>query len=95
MIPEKGRLPLGAAGTIAVIVASTFANSDSADNNRVNRMVSLFGLIVFIGSFYATSRDRKNINWQAVIVGVLAQFLLALFVLRTKAGVSSRNDVVI
>ena len=95
MIPEKVRLPLGAAGTIAVIVASTFANSDSADNNRVNRMVSLFGLIVFIGSFYATSRDRKNINLQAVIVGVLAQFLLALFVLRTKAGVSSRNDVVI
>jgi predicted Na+-dependent transporter len=94
MIPEKVRLPLGAAGTIAVIVASTFASSDSADNNRVNRMVSLFGLIVFIGSFYATSRDRKNINWQAVIVGVLAQFLLALFVLRTKAGVSSQNDVV-
>jgi len=95
MIPEKVRFPLGAAGTIAVIVAGTFANSDSADNNRVNRLVSLLGLIVFIGTFYATSRDRKNINWQAVIVGILAQFLLALFVLRTKAGVSSQNDVVI
>jgi CNT family concentrative nucleoside transporter len=86
MILEKLRLPLGAARTIAVIVAGTFGSPDSGDNTRANRAVSLFGLLVFIGTFYATSRDRKNINWQMVIVGLLAQFLLALFVLRTKAG---------
>jgi CNT family concentrative nucleoside transporter len=88
-IPKKIRLPLGAAGTITVIVVGTFASSESADNTRTNRAISLFGLLVFIGGLYATSRDRKNINWQTVIVGILAQFLLALFVLRTKAGVSS------
>jgi concentrative nucleoside transporter, CNT family len=88
MIPAKTRLPLGAAGTVAVIVVGTFSSPDSADNTRTNRAISLFGLLVFVGVFYATSRDRKKINWQTVIVGILAQFLLALFVLRTKAGVS-------
>lgn len=92
MIPEKVRLPLGAAGTIAVIVVGTFCSPGSADNTLTNRAISLFGLLVFVGGFYATSRDRKNINWQTVIVGILAQFLLALFVLRTKAGVSSRKQ---
>jgi concentrative nucleoside transporter, CNT family len=92
MIPAKARLPLGAAGTIAVIVVGTFSSPDSADNARTNRAISLFGLLVFVGAFYATSRDRKKINWQTVIVGILTQFLLALFVLRTKAGVSFRKQ---
>jgi CNT family concentrative nucleoside transporter len=92
IIPEKFRLPLGAAGTIAVIVVGTFASPDSADNTRTNRTVSLFGLLVFVGAFYATSRDRKKINWHTVVVGILAQFLLALFVLRTKAGVSPQEQ---
>jgi concentrative nucleoside transporter, CNT family len=91
MIPAKIRLPLGAAGTVAVIVVGTFSSPDSADNTRTNRAISLFGLLVFVGVFYATSRDRKKINWQTVIVGILAQFLLALFVLRTKAGVSFQH----
>lgn len=88
IIPEKFRLPLGAAGTIAVFLVGTFIPGESADNTRANRAVSLFGLLVFFGAFYATSRDRKAIQWQTVIVGMLAQFLLALFVLRTQAGVS-------
>lgn len=88
MIPEKLRLPLGAAGTVAVILVGTFVSEESADNTRSNRAVSLFGLVVFIAGFYATSRDRKAIKWQTIIVGMLAQFILALFVLRTTAGVS-------
>jgi CNT family concentrative nucleoside transporter len=88
MIPEKSRLPLGAAGTVAVILVGTFASEESADNTRANRAVSLFGLVVFIFGFWITSKHRKAIVWQTVIVGMLAQFILALFVLRTKAGVS-------
>jgi CNT family concentrative nucleoside transporter len=88
MIPQKFRLPLGAAGTIAVILVGTFVSDEFEDNTRANRAVSLFGLLVFIGAFYATSRNRSAIQWQTVIVGMLAQFILALFVLRTKAGVS-------
>ncbi|PMD18256.1 hypothetical protein NA56DRAFT_577584 [Hyaloscypha hepaticicola] len=93
LIPQKFRLPLGAAGTIAIFLVGTFIPEESADNTRANRAVSLFGLLVFIGAFYATSRDRKAIQWQTVIVGMLAQFLLALFVLRTQAGYDIFNFI--
>lgn len=92
MIPAKLRLPLGAAGTIAVFIVGTFTTAESADNTRGNRAISLFGLLVFIAAFWATSRDRKAIKWQTVIVGMLAQYILALFVLRTKAGVSNTHQ---
>jgi concentrative nucleoside transporter, CNT family len=87
-IPEKFRLPLGALGTILIILIGTFTSPQSSDNTNANRAVSLFGLVVFIGVFYVTSNNRKMINWHTVIVGMLAQFILALFVLRTKTGVS-------
>jgi CNT family concentrative nucleoside transporter len=86
MIPEKLRIPLGAALTVAVIIIGSFASEESADNTRANRAVSLFGLLVFIAVLWATSRDRSLIKWHTVIVGMLVQFLVALFVLRSKAG---------
>ncbi|KAF2268269.1 sodium/nucleoside cotransporter 1 /nucleoside cotransporter 1 [Lojkania enalia] len=85
-IPEKLRVPLGAALTIAVILIGAFVSEESADNTRANRAVSLFGLAVFLFGFWATSRNRKKIVWHTVIVGMLTQFIIALFVLRTKAG---------
>lgn len=89
MIPQKWRIPLGALGTVAVIIVGTFVTEETADNTRANRAVGLFGLLVFIAAFYITSKHRKAVNWQTVIVGMLAQFLLALFVLRSKVGVSN------
>jgi len=86
LIPEKMRIPAGAALTLAVIIVGAFASPESQDNTRANRAVSLFGLVVFIFVFWATSRNRKMIKWHTVIVGMLVQFIIALFVLRTKAG---------
>ena len=88
MIPQRFRLPLGGLGAIAVILVGTFVSEETADNTRANRAVSLFGLAVFLTLFWATSRNRKLIQWHTVIVGMLTQFVLAVFVLRTKAGVS-------
>ncbi|KAL2064286.1 hypothetical protein VTL71DRAFT_4780, partial [Oculimacula yallundae] len=93
MIPEKLRLPLAGAGTIAVFIVGTMATEETADNTRANRAVSLFGLTVFVGVFYITSANRKAIQWQTVIVGMLAQFIIALFVLRTQAGYDIFNFV--
>ncbi|KAL5119764.1 hypothetical protein ACEQ8H_002370 [Pleosporales sp. CAS-2024a] len=93
LIPEKMRVPAGAALTIAVILVGAFASEESQDNTRANRAVSLFGLAVFIAAFWATSRNRSKINWHTVIVGMLLQFIVALFVLRTGAGYSIFNFI--
>jgi len=93
MIPKKMKMPVLAGVTVAVMLLGTFISEESADNTRSNRAVSLFGLAVFIFAFWITSRDRKAIQWQTVIVGMLAQYLLALFVLRTKAGYDIFNFI--
>ncbi|KAL5417713.1 hypothetical protein PMIN03_001413 [Paraphaeosphaeria minitans] len=93
LIPEKMRTYAGAALTVAVILVGTFASAESVDNTRANRAISLFGLVVFITFFYATSRNRKKIVWHTVIVGMLTQFIIALFVLRTTAGYDIFNFI--
>lgn len=86
LIPERMKIPAGAALVLAVFIVGSFASPESQDNTRSNRAVSLFGLLVFIAVLWATSRDRKMIRWHTVIVGMLTQFIIALFVLRTKVG---------
>ena len=86
LIPESLKIPAGATLVIAVILIGAFASPESQDNTRANRAVSLFGLVVFIVALWATSRDRKMIKWHTVIVGMLVQFIIALFVLRSGAG---------
>lgn len=86
MIPERFRIWCGAALTVSVIVIGSFASPESEGNTRANRAISLFGLVVLLTVLWATSNNRKAIQWHTVIVGMLIQFLVALFVLRTKAG---------
>ncbi|KAF1356106.1 hypothetical protein EJ07DRAFT_130387 [Lizonia empirigonia] len=93
LIPEKMRVPAGAALTIAVIIVGSMASEESQDNTRANRAVSLFGLAVFIFLFWLTSRNKKMINWHTVIVGMLTQFIIALFVLRTGVGYDIFNFI--
>jgi len=93
MIPKKLHQPLAAAGTVPIILIGTFVSKESEDNTRANRAISLFGLIVMIALLYATSRDRKRIQWHTVIGGMLAQFVIACFVLRTKAGYDIFNFI--
>jgi CNT family concentrative nucleoside transporter len=92
-IPEKYRTWTGAALVLIVILAVTFGSPQTEQNSFANRGVSLFGLCVFYGLLYFTSTDRKRIVWRTVLVGLLCQFVLALFVLRTKAGYDIFNFV--
>ncbi|KAI5294928.1 hypothetical protein KEM52_002837 [Ascosphaera acerosa] len=85
-IPAKWRLPLAAAVTVAVFCIGAFTSEEVADNNRENRGISLVGIVVLIAVLYGCSKDRSKINWQTVIVGMLAQFIVALFVLRSQVG---------
>ncbi|KAL4913790.1 Na+ dependent nucleoside transporter C-terminus-domain-containing protein [Aspergillus aurantiobrunneus] len=86
LIPEHLRIPGGAVVTIAVILVGSFASAEAPGNSRADRAVSLFGLVVCIFCLWLSSRNRRKINWHTVVMGMLMQFIIALFVLRTKAG---------
>ena len=86
IVPERLKLPTAAAVVVLIIMIGAFISPESADNTRANRAISLFGLLVFICVLWATSKDRKRIQWHTVIVGMLFQFIIALFVLRTSTG---------
>lgn len=62
MIPEKFRLPLGALGTIGVMLLGTFVTESVGENNRSNRGISILGLVILIFGMWATSRNRKAVN---------------------------------
>lgn len=85
-VPVQYRSYAGGALTVAVFIVGTMASKETADNSRSDRAISLFGLAVFVAVFYATSADRKRINWKTVQVGLIAQFIVALFVLRSSVG---------
>lgn len=51
-----------------------------------SRLQSLVGVVVFLGITAATSRDFKAIPWHTVSVGILIQYFIALFVLKTTLG---------
>ncbi|KAM0425617.1 hypothetical protein ACHAPT_009149 [Fusarium lateritium] len=87
-IPPKLRTPAGAFVAIATILVGSFASEEVADNTRENRAVSLFGMAFFLLVLWITSKDRRRINWRTVIGGMLGQYIIGLFVLRTGVGYS-------
>lgn len=93
LIPEKFRIPAAALLVIGVILIGAFASEESLNNTRDNRAVSLFGLLVFIFVLWVTSKHRAHVKWHTVIVGMLMQFIIALFVLRTSVGYDIFNFV--
>lgn len=86
IIPHKYRTWVAALGTVAIICIGSFVPEASVDNTRGSRAISIFGLIVILFVLWLTSRNRKRIPWHTVIGGMLTQFIMAVFVLKTKAG---------
>ncbi|RKP32041.1 concentrative Na+-nucleoside cotransporte [Metschnikowia bicuspidata] len=94
VLPKRAhRLLVGAGGTLVMVLLATFVSQDTPFSKRSDRAVSFVGLLVVLVCLYATSRNRTKIVWNAVIGGVLLQFMVALFVLRTKAGFDFFNFV--
>lgn len=93
MIPAKLHKPLAALVTIAVFLIGSMVPEETGDNTRANRAVSLFGLVVMIAVLTITSRDWRKIPWHTVIGGMLTQFIIAVFVLRTQAGYDIFNFI--
>lgn len=87
------RLMVGAVITVGVILLGTFVPTETEYSRREDRAVSFFGIVVAIVGLYLTSNNRKKIQWNTVIGGVLMQFIIALFVLRTKCGYDIFNFI--
>ena len=93
LIPPRFRVWAAALGTVAVICIGSFVPAESVDNTRGNRAISLLGLAVFLAILYATSKDRRRIPWHTVVGGMLTQFIIAVFVLKTQAGYDIFNFI--
>jgi concentrative nucleoside transporter, CNT family len=93
LIPEKLRIPAAALVTIAVFLVGSMVSEESANNTRGNRAISLVGLGLMILLLWATSRNRSKIRWHTVIGGMLTQFIISVFVLRTDAGYDIFNFI--
>ncbi|KAI1175339.1 H+/nucleoside cotransporter-like protein [Nemania sp. FL0916] len=92
-IPKRLHQPLAAVGTLGVFLLGTFVPEESGGNTRVGRLQALFGLAVMIFLMSVTSRKFSAIPWHTVIGGMLTQFIIALFVLRTHAGYDIFNFI--
>ncbi|OBA22676.1 hypothetical protein METBIDRAFT_75886 [Metschnikowia bicuspidata var. bicuspidata NRRL YB-4993] len=94
LLPKRlYRLLSGGAITLAVILIGTFVSPETAYSKRKDRAISFFGLVVAILGLFVTSRNKSKGNWNAVIGGVLMQYIISLFVLRTKCGYDIFNFI--
>lgn len=84
--PKKLHQPLAAVGAFGVFLIGSFIPEETGDNTRANRAISIFGFIVMLATLTATSRNWRRIPWHTVIGGMLTQFIIAIFVLKSKAG---------
>ncbi len=50
-------------------------------------LVSFAGIFILVGVAWASSADRRNVNWRVIVWGIALQLLVALFVFVVPAGV--------
>ncbi|ODQ77482.1 hypothetical protein BABINDRAFT_163493 [Babjeviella inositovora NRRL Y-12698] len=87
------RMAVGALITIATMMVATFVPTETQYSKRSDRAISFFGVCVALFGLWATSVNRAAVRWQTVIGGMLMQYIIALFVLRTKAGYDIFNFI--
>ncbi|RKP37178.1 Na+ dependent nucleoside transporter C-terminus-domain-containing protein, partial [Dimargaris cristalligena] len=85
-IPTRVRHILGVAIPLACYLIAVFVPPPSAYGTRLQRAQSCGGMVLIIGALVLTSKNRSHINWRTVLVGLFAQFLIALFTLKTSVG---------
>lgn len=94
LFPQRyQRLLAGATIVIAVVLLGTFIPTETDFSKRPDRAISFFGCLVAIFGLFITSKNPTKIQWNTVIGGFLMQYIVALFVLRTKCGFDVFNFI--
>ncbi|ODV87266.1 hypothetical protein CANARDRAFT_195265 [[Candida] arabinofermentans NRRL YB-2248] len=93
LIPQKFRIFAGTCITLMAMLVGSFVPDETPDSLRKDRARSFFGVIVALLALFVTSENRRAINWYTVQSGMLMQFIVAVFVLRTKAGYDFFNFI--
>lgn len=57
----------------------------------MEKLISIFGLIVMIGIAYLISDNKKAVNWRLVGIGVAMQLVFGLLILKWETGQKSFN----
>ncbi|KAA1064812.1 hypothetical protein PGT21_015547 [Puccinia graminis f. sp. tritici] len=83
---QRVRLLGGWLVLLGLWLASTFGIKLGPGKNYTDRVRSLVGVMIFQLGFWASSKNKSLICWRNVIVGLILQQLLALAVLKSKAG---------
>lgn len=86
LIPLKLQIPAASLFIIAIIFLGTFLSPETPNNTYRSRGISIGGLFLLYFILYITSTNRKRIAWPTVLMGLLCQYLICLFVLRTEVG---------
>ncbi|KAA1118719.1 hypothetical protein PGT21_003408 [Puccinia graminis f. sp. tritici] len=82
----RARLSIGWLILLGLWFASIFGIKLGQGNSYADRVRSLAGVMIFQLGFWASSKNRRLIRWRTVIVGLILQQVLALVVLKSKAG---------
>ncbi|KAG0055506.1 hypothetical protein BGZ83_008382 [Gryganskiella cystojenkinii] len=85
-IPLIARQVVGYGIWPVAMILTAVIRPDDENGTRVQRVISLCGLALFVLTLWATSRNRRAIHWPTVASGLGLQFLLGLFVIRTYIG---------
>lgn len=54
----------------------------------MERVISLLGLLVFVGISYGFSVNRQAVRWRPVLWGIALQFIFAVLILKTAVGLA-------
>ncbi|KAF9582562.1 hypothetical protein BGW38_000057 [Lunasporangiospora selenospora] len=85
-LPTLARQVIGYGLFPVAMILTAVVREDNDHGTRVQRVISLCGLLFFLLALFVTSRNRRAIHWPTVTVGIGLQFLLGLFVIRTYIG---------
>ena len=85
-LPRYLRLTIGWLCLLGIIFGSAFGFPLPAGTSYGDRVISIVGILLFQCGFYISSTKRSAVPWPTVIVGLFIQQVVALFVMKTGAG---------